>query len=296
MNPILRSQLYVPATNPGMVQNSPHMGADGIIMDLEDAVAMHEKDSARILAAHALQAVPFGKVYRIVRVNGHDTPYLEADLETVVPAAPDAIRLPKVDSPDTVRLVDALITRIEQGAGLPVGTVRIHAMLETALGVVRAFEIASSSPRIEAISLGGQDLAADMGILRTSEGQELFVARGQVVLAARAAGVMSFDTPFTDINDMEGLAREARFDMQIGFTGKAAIHPLQVAVINASYAPDEKTLKKAVAIVRGSREALAKGLGVYTVNGVMVDGPVVDQAESVVARAKLAGMEGVEDL
>ena len=293
---MFRSQLYVPAKGPGMLQNAPYMGADAVIIDLEDSIALSEKDAARILAAHALRGVDFGAVGRIVRVNAQDTEYYADDLEAIIPCRPDAIRLPKVENAEAIREIDDRITGLERRAGLPEGSIKVHAMLETALGVLNAYAVASASPRVTAISLGGQDLAADMGILRTSEGTELLTARGLVVLAARAARVMAFDTPFTDINSPEGLRRETRFVVQIGFSGKAAIHPSQTRIINEAFAPDEKTLRKAVAVVRGAREAAARGLGVCTVDGRMVDKPVVEQAERVVERAKAAGMEGVEDL
>ncbi len=296
MEPLFRSQLYVPAKKPGMLQNAPYMGADSVIIDLEDAIALEEKDAARVLTAHALRSVDFGGVGRIVRVNAQDTEFYADDMDVIIPCCPDAIRLPKVESADAIREVDERMTRLEQKAGIPVGTVKVHAMLETALGVMNAMSVASAAKRVTAISLGGQDLAADMGILRTNEGTELLIARGLVVLAARAAKIMAFDTPFTDVDNTEGLLKESRFIVQIGFAGKAAIHPSQSKFINAAFAPDEKTLRKAIAVVRGAREAARKGLGVCVVNGKMVDKPVVEQAESVVLRAKLAGMEGVEHL
>jgi len=295
--PLFRSQLYVPAKKPGMLQNAPFMEADSVIIDLEDAIALEEKDAARCLTAHALRTIDFGNVGRIVRVNAQDTEFFEDDMKTIIPCAPDAIRLPKVERAEDLVEVDKLMSRLEKEAGIPDKTVKVHAMLETALGVLNARDVAMAAPgRVTAISLGGQDLAADMGILRTNEGTELLVARCLVVLAARAARIMAFDTPFTDVDNTEGLLKESRFVVQIGFAGKAAIHPSQSKYIHMAFAPDEKSLRKAIAVVRGFKESKAKGLGVCVVNGKMVDKPVVEQALSVVERAKLAGMEGVEDL
>lgn len=288
--PLLRSQLYLPGTNPAMLQNAAWMGADGVILDLEDAVSLAEKDSARDLVAQALVTVNFGSVVKIVRINAADTEYCEKDLAAVIPGRPDAIRLPKAESAEAVRAVDAVMAQLEKAAGMEPGTVKIHAMLETANAVLDAREIARACPRVTGISLGGQDLAADMGILRTPTGEELLTARGLVVLAARAARVMAFDTPFTNLNDDEGLAREAAFDVQIGFSGKAAIHPLQCRTINAAYCPTEKALKKAVAVAKAWKEAQAVGSGVCKVNGAMVDAPVVEQSLSVLQRARAAGI------
>ncbi len=288
--PLLRSQLYIPGTNPSMLQNAAWMGADGVILDLEDAVSLAEKDSARDLVAETLKSVKFGSVIKIVRINATDTEFWQKDLQAIIAGRPDAIRLPKAESVEAVREVDRFMTQIEKENGLPVGAVKIHAMLETANAVLDAREIARSCPRVSAISLGGQDLAADMGVLRTPTGEELMTARGLVVLAARAARVMAFDTPFTNLNDNEGLAREAAFDMQIGFSGKAAIHPLQCKIINQAYCPTEKALKKAITIARAWKEAQAAGSGVCKVNGAMVDAPVVEQSLSVLQRARAAGI------
>ena len=294
---LFRSQLYVPCKGPGMLQNCAYMNADAVILDLEDSIAQSEKDAARILCKYALQNVDFQGVGRIVRVNGQDTEFYADDLEMIIPCCPDAIRLPKVEDADGAREVDERITAIEKKAGIPVGTVKVHAMLETAKGVLNAREVANAAPgRVTAISLGGQDLAADMGIMRTLEGTELLFGRSYVVLAARDARIMAFDTPFTDLDNVQGLRDETKFVIQLGFSGKAAIHPSQCKVINDAFAPDLKTLKKAITVVHAAREAAARGVGVISVNGKMVDKPVVEQAEAVVARAKAANMPEVEDL
>lgn len=288
--PLLRSQLYIPGTNPAMLQNCPWMGADAVILDLEDAVSMDQKDSARDLVTETLKTINFGPVFKIVRINSLDTEFWKEDLKEIVSAKPDAIRLPKAESAEMVNEVDKFMTELEHVYGMESGSIKIHAMLETANAVLKAREIAQSSNRVTAISLGGQDLAADMGILRTSTGEELLVARGMVVLAARAARVMVFDTPFTDLNDQDGLIKEARFDVQIGFSGKAAIHPSQCKYINAAFTPSEKAIMKAVRIAKAWKEAQAKGSGVCKVNGVMVDVPVVEQSFSILQRAEAAGI------
>ena len=293
----MRSMLYVPGNNPGMIQQCAFYGADSILLDIEDAIAVSEKDSARNLVSHALKSLDFGDVYMTVRINGADTEFFEKDLEKIVPSRPDAIRLPKTQSPEDVKHADEIITRLEKENGIEEGSISIHAMLETAKGIVRAYEIATSSPRIEALTLGGHDLAADIGLTRTKEGMEILYARSAVVMAAKASGVMVFDTVYIDINDLEGLLRESQLIVELGFTGKAAIHPSQIPVIHEAFKPDERELKKAIRVVRAAREAEEKGIGVYTVDGRMVDGPIVTQARRIVGLARISCMdvEGVDE-
>ena len=286
-----RSLLYIPGNNPGMIQNCAIYGSDGVLLDLEDSISITEKDAARKLVKHALKTLDFGSVERVVRINGRDTPFFERDLGEIIPARPDAVRIPKIDSPDDVRAADDIITRLEEENGMERGSVRIHAMLETARAIVNASAIASSSPRILGLTIGGQDLAADLGIKITREGLEMLYARSAVVLAAKAAGLLAFDTVYTDIDDLEGLREQAAMSVALGFSGKAAIHPSQIAVIHEAFRPDEKDVRKAERIVRGAREAEERGLGVVAVDGRMVDAPVVAQAQRTLELARLAGME-----
>lgn len=286
-----RSLLYIPGNNPGMMQNCAIYGADGVLLDLEDAISMTEKDSARKLVKHALMSVDMGRVERVVRINGRDTRYFENDLAEIIPAHPDAIRLPKVDSADDVIAADHLISQIESRCGIAPGTVRIQAMLETARAIVNAASIAASSPRLIGLTLGGQDLAADLGIRLTKEGFELLYAKSAVVIAAKAFGLLAFDTVYTNVNDLEGLRESADAAVTLGFSGKAAIHPSQIPVIHAAFTPDAKALKKAIAVVSAAREAEKNGVGVIALNGHMIDGPVIAQSEHIIDLAVSAGME-----
>ncbi len=286
-----RSLLYIPGNNPGMIQNCAIYGSDGVLLDLEDSISISEKDSARKLVKHALRTLDFGSVERVVRINGLDTPFFREDLEEIVPARPDAVRIPKIESPDDVRTADEIITRLERKSGMEPGSVRIHAMLETARAIVGAPAIAASSPRILGLTIGGQDLAADLGIKVTREGFEMLYARSAVVLAAKANGLLAFDTVYTDINNLEGLREQAAMAVSLGFSGKAAIHPSQITVIHEAFTPEEKEVRKAERIVRGAREAEERHLGVVAVDGRMVDAPVVAQAIRTLELARLAGME-----
>jgi citrate lyase subunit beta/citryl-CoA lyase len=277
MRPV-RSMLYVPGNSPGMLQHCPRFGADSVLLDLEDAVALSEKDAARDLVVEMLKSLDFGSLVVTVRVNGADTEFFEEDLRAVVPLKPHAVRVPKCSGPEDVLLADRLIGAIEEEHGIEVGTVRIHAMLETAEGVVRAREIGGSCGRVSALTLGGQDLTADMGVSKTREGWELFVARSQVALAARSLGLEAFDTVYADVEDHQGLYEETRRVVGLGFTGKAAIHPSQIEWIHRAFVPEEEEVRRARRIVEAARLAEAEGRGVVSVDGRMVDAPVVRRA------------------
>ncbi len=289
-----RSMLYMPGNNPGMLQHSAVFGADSVLLDLEDAVAESEKDAARILVSRFVGGADFGNVVVTVRVNGADTPYFQKDLEEVVPSRPHALRIPKCHSPEDVVRADALIAEVERRHGIEIGAVKIHAMLETAHGIEHAFEIASAAPRVEALTLGGQDLTSDLGVQKTRDGVELFYARGRVVMAAKAAGRMAFDTVWTDLGDTGGLRNEAELAVKLGFTGKAAIHPSQVDVIHEAFRPDPKELKRAFRIVAAAEAAKKEGRGVVSVDGRMVDNPIVTRAFHLIRLGRLYNMKGEE--
>ena len=286
-----RSMLYIPGDSPGMIQYAPVFGADSILLDLEDAVALTEKDAARKIVSCFLKGYDFKDLTVTVRINGADTEFFEDDLREIIPCAPAAVRIPKCNGPEDVIAADRRIEELEKAASMPVGKVRIHAMIETAIGLENAYLIASASPRVQALTLGGQDLTADMGVQKTKEGWELFYARSRVVVAARAAGAEAYDTVWADINDSEGLAEECRMIVGLGFTGKAAIHPDQIDVIHKAFMPNEKELKKAVRIVEAAETAEKEGKGVVSLDGRMIDAPVTARARRLLHLAELYGIE-----
>lgn len=279
----LRSLLYIPGGNPGMIQNCAIYGADGVLLDLEDAIAFDEKDAARKLVKYALRTLDFGDVTKVVRINGRDTEFFERDISEIVMGRPDSLRIPKIDCADDILLADKLISEAEEKSGIPVGTVKIQAMLETARAIMNCDSIAAASGRISALTLGGQDLAADLGIQATPEGTELLYAKSRVIIAAKAFGLEAYDTVYTNVNDLDGLLIQTKKAAALGFNGKAAIHPSQVPVINAAYTPDKKEIEKARRVVEAAEEAARKGIGVISVDGRMVDKPVVAQAERTLA-------------
>lgn len=283
-----RTMLYLPGNNPNMLLRGHLFDPDGLILDLEDAVAVREKDAARILIRDVLKRGEFGSCEVTVRINGLDTEYWRKDLEALVPLGRlDGVRAPKVDDAATVKLLDEALSEIESKAGLEVGRTKIFCLLETAKGIFNTYDIASASPRVTAVIPGGEDLTADLRTNRSPEGTELEGIRRNVIVAARAAGVDALDTVFPRITDDEGLRRETSFIKQLGFDGKSVIHPNQIPIIHEVFTPTEKEIERAQKIVAAAKEAAERGLGAVQVDGRMVDAPVVKRALFTLTRAGL---------
>ncbi len=284
-----RTMLYLPGNNPNMLLRGALFGSDGLILDLEDAVAVSEKDAARLLIREVLKVGEFGTCEVTVRINGLDTEYWREDLAAVVPSPVlSGVRAPKVEDPQTVRDLDEELSRVEEKSGIPLGRTKIFCLLETARGVWNAYDIAQASPRVAAIIPGGEDLTADLRTNRSAEGTELEWTRRMLVVAARAAGVDALDTVYPRITDDEGLRREAGFIKQLGFDGKSVIHPNQISIIHEVFTPTEAEVAKARKIVAAAKEAAERGLGAVSVDGRMVDAPVVRRAQYTLVRAGLA--------
>ncbi len=284
-----RTMLYIPGINPKMLAKAPDTDADSVLLDLEDSVAPDKKAEARELVRDILSE-DFGRTTKTVRINGMHTPYSMEDLKAMVPAKPDAVRIPKIQSKEDVETADDVMTELEKIHAMDVGSIKIHAMIETALGVENAFEIAKASPRVDAITIGGQDLTADMGIQKTESGIELAYARGRIVMAAKAAGVAAIDTVYADVKNEEGLLAETKMIRDLGFDGKAVIHPRQIAAVHGVFTPTDVEIAKAQEIVDAFNEAKARGVGVFTIGTKMIDAPVVARAEKVLELARECGM------
>lgn len=278
-----RSLLYVPGDREAMLAKAAGRGADGLILNLEDAVAPANKDAARALVARALTTLDFAGAAVIVRINPLATEAGQRDLEAVTPAGPDAILLPKVGSADEVRAAAAVLVRLEAAAGLPAGRVRLMCMIESAAGVVAAAGIAACDPRVTALIFGANDLAEDLGCAPAAGQGILLHAACQVVLAARAAGADALDTPHMDLRDGEGLARSAALARDLGFTGKSAIHPAQVAAINAAFSPTAEQIawaERVLALIPGGDE---RGLGAVLLDGQLIEAPHLARAKRILA-------------
>ena len=281
-----RSMLFLPGNTPNIIVNGDALGADNVILDLEDAVSPDQKDAARILVRNAIKAIGFDNVELTVRINSLDTPYWKDDLEEIVPLAPDLIMPTKVNSAQDVLTLDAAIAGIEKKSGLDVGTVKLIPLIETAQGLENAAAIAAACPRVAAIFLGAEDLTADLRCPRTKEGTEIFYARSRMVSAARAAGVDVYDTPFTDVNDDEGIVRDAQFARSMGFTGKACISPRHVRAVNEAFSPTQKEIDYAYEVLEAIRQAKEQGRGAISLHGKMIDKPIVLRAEQTIAMAE----------
>ena len=289
-----RSMLFLPGNNPNMLINAGCLGADAVIFDLEDAVSPAEKDAARILVRNTMRYMDLDGCEIVVRINSVDTDFWRKDLDTVIPCKPDVILLPKSAESADIRLVDEYISALEEKLELQRGGVQIMPLIETAMGVENAFAIASSCKRVCALFLGAEDLTADLQCKRTKEGREIEYARQRLVVAARAAGVDVYDTPFTDVNDDEGIVQDARLAKALGFTGKASISPRHVDVINEVFSPTLAEIEYAYEVVEAIRVAKEMGKGAVSLRGKMIDAPIVARAERTIAMAKALGLDRTE--
>ena len=285
-----RSMLFLPGNTPNIIVNGEILGADAVILDLEDAVAPAEKDSARILVRNAIKYMGFGKCEVIVRINAIDTPYWQKDLDAIIPVRPSLIMPPKTSCAADVLAVDAYIAQLEEKLGMPQESVGLIPLIETALGVENAFQIASACKRVKAIFLGGEDLTADLRCKRTKEGHEIAYARSRMVCAARAAGVEVYDTPFTDVNDDEGIYVDAQYAKSLGFTGKSAISPRHVKAINEVFSPSMKDIDYAYEVMEAIRIGKEQGKGAVSLRGKMIDAPIVSRARQTIAAAEALGL------
>ena len=290
-----RSMLFLPGNAPKMIINGNSLGSDAVIFDLEDAVAPDQKDAARLLVRNVLGSLEFDRVETIVRINSIDTPYWQKDLEAIVPNKPDIIMLPKTGMARDVEVVDDYLAALEEKLGMEVGTVRLMPLIETAMGIENAYFIASARKRVVALFLGAEDLTADLRCKRTKEGREIDYARSRMVNAARAAGVDVYDTPFTDVNDDEGIVADATYAKSLGFTGKASISPRHITAINTVFSPTKADIAYAYEVMDAIAEAKAQGKGAIALRGKMIDAPIVARAQQTIAAANALGIRK-EDL
>ncbi len=286
-----RSMLFLPGNNPNMLINANCLGADAVIFDLEDAVSPAEKDAARILVRNTMRYMDLKGCEVIVRINSVDTDYWKADIDAILPEKPDLILLPKTSVPKDALVADEYIREVENKLGLSQGAVGLIPLIETALGVENSYAIASCSERVKALFLGAEDLTADLQCKRTKEGREIEYARARLVVAARAAGIDVYDTPFTDVNDDEGIVVDANLAKSLGFTGKASISPRHVDIINEVFSPTKSDIDYAYEVMDAIRFAKEQGKGAIALHGKMIDAPIVARAERTIAMAQALGID-----
>ncbi len=277
-----RSLLFLPGNNPGMLQSGGVFEADGVILDLEDAVSPLEKDAARLLVAQALRKVDYRGSQKIVRINPLSAGGA-ADIRAIVPCAPDALLLPKSEC---VQDLLAQLAFIEQAQQPGQKAVEVILLIETPLGLARVNELACVHPAVVALAFGAEDYTAALGAVRSKEGGEILAARSLLVNAAAAAGIESIDTPFTDAQDEEGLLKDTLLAKNMGFKGKLAINPRQVDIIHSAFNPSEGEVDWAERVIEALATAKQQGSGVVSVDGKMVDAPVAIRAERIIKLAK----------
>ena len=284
-----RSRIYIPGNNPRMLATAGIYGADGVTLDLEDSVAPDVKLDARCLVTEALKDLDFGRSEVGVRINALSTPWGLQDLEMIIPTGKvDVIYLPKAESAEDIKELEKHLSRLEEKHG--VKKTGIIPILESAKGVLNAYEIATASDRVEALSFGGEDYTRDIGGERTPEGTELLYARSRIVMCAKAAGVQALDTVHSDVDDTEGLYRAAVFARKMGFDGKAAIHPAQIEIIHRAFNPTPEEIEHAKKVIETIEEAKKRGSGVVALGRKMIDKPIQEKAERVLMIAELAGL------
>ncbi|MDO4903658.1 MAG: citrate (pro-3S)-lyase subunit beta [Limosilactobacillus sp.] len=285
-----RTMMFVPGNNAGMVKDAGIYGADSIMFDLEDSVSMAEKDAARMLVYQALQTQDYGDSELVVRVNGLDTPYFRNDVFAMVKAGIEVVRLPKVESAQMMLDLVKVVEEAEEKFGREKGSTHVMAAIESAKGVLNAPEIAASTDRMIGLALSAEDYTTDMKTHRYPDGAELEFARNMILHAARAAGIAAFDTVFTNMNDIEGFQRETEHIHELGFDGKSLVNPRQIDWVNKVYEPTKKEIENALDVEAAIEEANAKGSGVISMNGQMVDRPVVLRAQRVIRLAKASNL------
>jgi citrate lyase subunit beta / citryl-CoA lyase len=278
-----RSLLYVPGDRAAMIAKAAQRGADGLILNLEDAVAPGNKELARNAVAQALAVLDFGRAEVIVRINPLDSSTGYRDLLTIAPAKPDAILLPKVGAPEEVRFAAWTLARLEEIHSLPPGGIRLMCMIESASGVLAAAQIAGCHPRVAALLFGAADYSSEIGCTITPEGDTLLLAQSQIVLASRAAGIDAIDTPHMRLDDPDGQARSSQRARQLGFDGKSAIHPDQIGPINAAFSPTPEQVtwaEQVLAALPGGDEAQ---LGAAVLDGQLIEAPHLARARRILS-------------
>jgi len=273
------------------IQKAIGLGVDCICMDIEDGVATNRKAEARSTIYQALSELNFGRAERLVRINPVGSGLVEEDLRAVLSAHPDGLVIPKVGGAEQVRWVSQRLALAEREHGWPVGSIVLLALIETALGVVNLREIAGSDPRLQALIFGAEDLAGDIGAVRTREGREIFYARSAVVTHAAAFNLQALDMVFMDLQDIEGLREESLEAARMAYTGKQIIHPNQVVPVQEAFTPSDEAIARARRVIEAAARHQQEGAGAFTLDGKMVDAPVVRAAEWVLARARAEGKD-----
>ncbi|MEY8353320.1 aldolase/citrate lyase family protein [Lachnospiraceae bacterium 54-53] len=294
MNPnkkrLRRTMMFLNAQKPGLIKDPYIYKPDSIMLDLEDAVAKNQKDAARFSLYHALREIDYRSCERVVRINGLDTEYWKEDIRCAVAGGCDAIRIPKTERPEDIKAVEDEIRTAESDFGIPEGKTLIMAAIESARGVMKSLDICEASDRLFGIALSGGDYTKDLQTHITGTGIELMGARQNMIIAARAAKVQCFDTVYTDLDDMEGFRQDVETIHLMGFDGKSIINPRQIPVVHQIFTPASKDILFAEKVVKEIEDKREKGIGVFTVDGKMIDIAFYDGAKRTIELARASGV------
>ena len=294
MNPnkkrLRRTMMFLNCQKPGLIKDPYIYKPDSIMLDLEDAVAEKEKDAARYSLYHALQEIDYRGVERVVRINGLDSEFWQEDIRAAVAGGADSIRIPKTESAEDVKMVEQAVRAAEEEFHIESGRTLIMAAIESAKGVMNCLDICEASERLFGIALSGGDYTKDLQTHITGTGVELMGARQHMIIAARAAGVQCFDTVYTDLDDMDGFRKDVETIHAMGFDGKSIINPRQISIVHDIYTPKEKDIIFAEKVVKELDAKSALGIGVFTVDGKMIDIAFYDGAKRTIELAKASGV------
>lgn len=285
-----RALLYVPGSELHKIEKAAGLDVDGVILDLEDGVSANRKGEARMMVARALTTLDFGHSERLVRINPFNTGRAEADMEVVLMSRPDTVVVPKVDSADVLFKVDEILSKAESRCNFDQNTFEVIALIESAKGFVNLSSICVASPRLKGLIFGAEDFTADAGMTRTTAGAELLYARSKLAMYAAAFELQAIDMVQTNFNDIELLTAETRQAVELGYAGKQVIHPAQIEPVQTLFTPDRAAIEHAQRVLAGAAEAAQGGRGAFTLDGEMVDLPVIKRAQSTLFRARAAGI------
>lgn len=285
-----RSMMFLNAQKPSLIKDPYIYKIDSLMLDLEDAVAVTAKDQARFSLYHALQTIDYGNSERVVRINGLDTDLWEEDIRVCVAGGADVIRIAKTENADMVHAVEEKVVAAEEEFGREPGSTLLMSALESTRGVLNALEICEASDRMIGIALSGGDYTKDLQTKITGTGVELMGARQHMIMCARAAGVQCFDTVWTNLDDMEGFRKDVETIHMMGFDGKSCINPRQIDIVHEVFTPTQKEIIFSEKVIKEIDDKKAKGIGVFTVDGKMIDIAFYDGAKRVIMMAKAAGV------
>ena len=284
-----RALLYTPGDDQHKIQKAASLDIDCICMDMEDGVAQSKKPEARSNIREALLSMDFGRSERLVRINPVHSGYAQLDITHTIPSKPDGVVIPKVETGEEIRWVSSQISEIEKYYKLPIGEIGIIAIVESARGIINLPQISSADDRLQALIFGSEDLAVDIGAVRSQNGREIFYARSAIVLHAAAYHLQAIDQVYINFQDTEGLIKDSHEGMRMGYSGKQIIHPNQILPVQQAFTPSDQEIADALRMTAAFKESEQNGFGAFAIDGKMIDAPIIKSAQQILDRARAAG-------